>query len=363
MPELYIGLMSGTSLDGVDAILADLSGEHPRIAGHHHDAFPEALRAELSALNHAGDDELNRASRSANALAQCYAQSIAALLKATGITSAEVEAIGCHGQTVRHQPAAGYTIQLGNASLLAELTDISVVSDFRSRDVAAGGEGAPLVPAFHAAVFADPAIHRAIVNIGGIANITNLPPGDTVTGFDCGPGNLLLDAWAQKHLKQPFDRDGAWARSGKPIAALLTRLIADEYFRLRPPKSTGREKFDPAWLEPHLSGNENAADVQATLNELTARCIADAIINFCAGVQAVYLCGGGARNNALVDALRRMLCPREVAATDALGVDAEHVEALAFAWLARQSIKGVPGNLPAVTGARGPRILGAIYHK
>ena len=247
--------------------------------------------------------------------------------------------------------------------MLAELTGISVVSDFRSRDVAAGGEGAPLVPGFHAAIFADSAIHRVIVNIGGIANITNLPPGDTVTGFDCGPGNLLLDAWTHKHLKQPFDRGGVWASSGTPIPALLKQLVADEYFRLRPPKSTGREKFNPAWLEHHLGGKENAADVQATLIELTAQCIADAIINFCAGVQAVYLCGGGARNDALVDALRRLLSPRDVAATDTLGVDAEHVEALAFAWLARQSLKGVPGNLPAVTGARGPRIFGAIYRR
>ncbi len=363
MPELYIGLMSGTSLDGVDAVIADLDGERPRLVAHHHDPFPRPLRAELAALNHAGGDELNRAALAANALAQCYAYSIATLLKNSGVASASIEAIGCHGQTVRHQPAAGYTIQLGNAPLLAELTGISVVADFRSRDVAAGGEGAPLVPAFHAAVFADAGVHRAIVNIGGIANVTDLPPGGVVTGFDCGPGNLLMDAWTSKHLKQPFDRDGVWARSGKVIPALLKRLVADEYFRLRPPKSTGREKFNPDWLDHHLSGTESAADVQATLVELTAQCIADSITRFCPGTQAVYLCGGGARNAALVDALRRLLMPREVGATDSLGVDAEHVEALAFAWLARQAIKEAPGNLPSVTGAKGPRILGAIYRK
>jgi anhydro-N-acetylmuramic acid kinase len=361
MPELYIGLMSGTSLDGVDAVLADFSGERPRLVGHHHDPFPQLLRTELAALNDSGADELNRAARAANALAQCYAQCVAALLKNTGNGSAEVAAIGCHGQTVRHQPAAGYTIQLGNSALLAELSNMTVVSDFRSRDVAAGGEGAPLVPAFHAAVFAAPAIHRAIVNIGGIANVTDLLPTGAVTGFDCGPGNLLLDAWTQKHLQQPFDRDGGWARSGKPIPALFNRLMADEYFRLRPPKSTGREKFNLAWLQPHLTGNEHTADVQATLVEFTAHCAADAIIRFCPGTEAVYLCGGGARNAALVEALRRLLSPREVAPTDTLGVDAEHVEALAFAWLARQTLRGEPGNMPAVTGARGPRVLGAIY--
>lgn len=361
MPELYIGLMSGTSLDGVDAVVADFSGQRPRLTAHHHDAFPAALATELAALNHSGNDELNRAARAANALAQCYAQSVAALLKISGIESAGVHAVGCHGQTVRHQPAAGYTIQLVNAALLAELTGITVVSDFRSRDVAAGGEGAPLVPAFHAAVFGDAAEHRVIVNLGGIANVTDLPPRGAVTGFDCGPGNLLLDAWTQKNLRQPFDRDGAWARSGKANPALLKRLQADEYFRLRPPKSTGREKFNLEWLEHHLKCGENAADVQATLTKLTAQCIADAIVKFCPGAHAVYLCGGGARNLALTDALKRLLAPRNVAATDTLGIDAEHVEALAFAWLARQTLNGEAANLPAVTGAKGPRILGAIY--
>lgn len=364
MPELYIGLMSGTSLDGIDAVLADLSGDGlPRLAGHHHDSFPAPLRAEVAALNRSGDDELNRASQAANELARCYARSVASLLKTAGIDAGAVEAIGCHGQTVRHQPAAGYTIQLNNSALLVELTGITVVGDFRSRDVAAGGEGAPLVPAFHAAIFADPAIHRVVVNIGGIANVTNLPPGGTVTGFDCGPGNLLLDAWTQKHLKQPFDRGGEWAGSGKPVAGLLARLVSDEFFRLRPPKSTGREKFNLDWLAGFLSGTERAADVQATLVELTARGIAESIGNFCPGAQAVYVCGGGARNGTLVNALRSLLAPREVAATDVLGIDAEHVEALAFAWLARQTLRGAPGNLPAVTGAKGARILGAIYPK
>jgi anhydro-N-acetylmuramic acid kinase len=245
--------------------------------------------------------------------------------------------------------------------LLAELSGIAVICDFRSRDIAAGGEGAPLVPAFHRAVFARADRHRVIVNIGGIANLTDLPPAGAVTGFDCGPGNLLLDHWAQQHLGQPFDRDGAWARTGRQIPDLLARLLADEYFRRPPPKSTGRDAFDRDWLTQWLSGADAPADVQATLLALTAGCIAEAIEKFCTGAQEVYVCGGGARNVALCALLAQQLAPRGVAATDLLGVDAEHVEALAFAWLARQTLKSQPGNLPAVTGARGPRVLGAIY--
>jgi anhydro-N-acetylmuramic acid kinase len=273
----------------------------------------------------------------------------------------EIRAIGCHGQTVRHRPDEGYTIQLVNGALLAELTGIDVVCDFRSRDIAAGGEGAPLVPAFHQAVFAAPGIHRVIVNIGGIANLTNLPIAGTVTGFDCGPGNLLLDAWTQRHRGESFDRDGAWAASGRVIPALLTRLRGDGFFARKPPKSSGRELFNYSWLEAQLAGNENTADVQATLLALTAETITDAVTRFCAGAREIYLCGGGARNAALTRALEERLAPRKVAATDALDIDAEHVEATAFAWLAGRTLASQPGNLPAVTGAHGPRVLGAIY--
>jgi anhydro-N-acetylmuramic acid kinase len=361
MPEFYVGLMSGTSLDGVDVVLADLGTGKPHLLGHRHHAFTSALKSELAALNHSGNDELRRAARAANELANIYASSVQSLLEQCSIGAGKINAIGCHGQTVRHQPADGYTLQLVNGSLLAELTGINVVCDFRSRDVAAGGEGAPLVPAFHHAVFASPDAHRVIVNVGGIANLTDLPRACAVTGFDCGPGNLLLDAWAQRHLEQPFDRDGAWARSGNAIPALLARLFADDYFRRAPPKSTGRETFNLEWLERQLEGTEKPGDVQATLLALTALGISDAIRNFCAEATEVYLCGGGSRNVALVSLLTVQLASRQVAVTDALGVDAEHVEALAFAWLAQQTINSRPGNLPAVTGARGARILGAIY--
>ena len=361
MPELYIGLMSGTSLDGVDAVLADLSTDYPRLMGHHRQAFASSLRHKLLALNRPGSDELRRAALAANELARCYTAAVHALLEENPQQTPAVKAIGCHGQTVRHQPAAGYTLQLVNGALLAELTGIDVACDFRSRDIAAGGQGAPLAPAFHHAVFASRTVHRVIVNIGGIANLTDLPPSGAVMGFDCGPGNLLLDAWAQRHLNQPFDPDGAWAKSGRLIPDLLQRLLGDEYFRRPPPKSTGRETFNLDWLTRELAGSEPPPDVQATLLALTAHGITNAVGKFCAAPREIYLCGGGARNSALVELLAQQLAPGKVAATDTLGVAAEHVEALAFAWLARQTLNSQPGNLPAVTGARGARILGAIY--
>ena len=360
MPELYIGLMSGTSLDGIDAVLADFGSDKPRLIGHHHQAFAPELRHELLALNQAGNDELRRAALAANRLARAYAETVHALLARHPAATA-IKAIGCHGQTVRHQPADGYTIQLVNGALLAELTGIDVACDFRSRDIAAGGEGAPLVPAFHHAMFASRNARRIIVNIGGIANLTDLPPSGAVTGFDCGPGNLLLDAWAQRHLSQPFDGAGIWAKSGRVIPALLARLCGDDYFRRPPPKSTGREGFNLDWLARQLTGNEQPADVQATLLAFTVQGIAGPIEKFCAGAGEIYLCGGGARNTALVELLAQHLAPRRVAATDVLGVDAEHVEALAFAWLARQTLNALPANPPTVTGARGARILGALH--
>lgn len=355
----YIGLMSGTSLDGVDAVLVDLGTARPRHIAHAHQPFDAALRNELLALNAPGPDELARAARAANALATVYAAAVKALLDKHA--AGTVRAIGCHGQTVRHQPGEGYTLQLVNGALLAELTGIDVVCDFRSRDIAAGGEGAPLVPAFHQAVFAGGGMHRVIVNIGGIANLTNLPITGEVTGFDCGPGNLLLDGWVQRHRQQAFDRDGAWAASGTVIAPLLAQLRDEAFFARTPPKSSGRDLFNLAWLDRQLSGDEAPADVQATLLALTAGSISDAVTRFCSGAREVYLCGGGARNAALTQALAIALAPRMVAATDALGLHAEHVEATAFAWLAQRRLENEPGNLPAVTGARGPRVLGALH--
>jgi anhydro-N-acetylmuramic acid kinase len=351
--------MSGTSLDGVDGVLIDFADGTPQPIAHSHHAFPPALRDELLALNFSGANELDRAARAANALAVEYAHSVKALqAQAPGIA---LRAIGCHGQTVRHCPRDGYTIQLVNGALLAELTGANVVCDFRSRDIAAGGEGAPLVPAFHQALFASRTAHRVIVNIGGIANLTDLRPDGTVSGFDCGPGNLLLDAWMQKHRHEAFDRDGAWAASGQVIRPLLAQLRDEEFFSRPPPKSSGRDLFNPAWLATRLDGTEAAADVQATLLALTAESIAGAITRFCADSTEIFLCGGGARNTALVHALATLLAPRKIASTDDLGIDAEQVEAAAFAWLAARTLTEQSGNLPAVTGARGPRILGAIY--
>ena len=363
MSELFIGLMSGTSLDGVDAVLADFGSKRPQLLAHHHQPFEPELRRELLALNHAGEDELRRAALAANALTRHYAECVQLLLSTAGLKTAEIATIGCHGQTVRHQPAAGYTIQLVNGALLAELTAINVVCDFRSRDVAAGGHGAPLAPAFHYAAFASQKVHRAIVNIGGIANLTDLPVNGAVSGFDCGPGNVLLDAWAQRHLHQPLDVDGTWAQSGRMLPDLLAKLRTHEFFRRVPPKSAGREIFHSEWLESQLPHSAAPDDVQATLLALTVGAITDAVEMFCSDAREVYLCGGGARNTALMKLLTEHTKDRKVATTDVLGIAAEHVEALAFAWLARRTLRGEPGNFPTVTGARSARMLGAIYRK
>jgi anhydro-N-acetylmuramic acid kinase len=358
--ERYIGLMSGTSLDGVDAVLLDFSNGGHRIIGEAFLPFEDSLRARLLAIHKAQSDEIHKAAVLGNELAQIYAQAVHKLLSKTRVNSTGVLAIGCHGQTIRHRPDAGYTIQLGNGALLAELTRNIVVCDFRSRDIAAGGEGAPLVPAFHQAMFGHSSIHRVIVNIGGIANITDLGPG-VVQGFDTGPGNMLMDAWIQLRLGKPFDQDGAWARGGRCMDELLQALLAHEYFSRNPPKSTGRELFNLAWLEKQLSGTENPRDVQATLLALTAVSIAHAVKSCCVGAKEVYVCGGGAANSALISQIAAALPGVQIASTAKLGIDPDWVEACAFAWLARQALLLHPGNIPSVTGAAGPRILGAIY--
>jgi anhydro-N-acetylmuramic acid kinase len=298
-----------------------------------------------------------------NKLAHCYAKTVINLLNKHKIKSQSVTAIGCHGQTVRHCPQSemNYSIQLGNASLLAELTGITVVADFRSRDIAAGGQGAPLVPAFHQLLFQDPEISRVIVNIGGISNITNLAPNTKIVGFDCGPGNILMDSWCQRHLGNTFDKNGVWAESGKAIPTLLEELMSLKFFSIPPPKSTGREVFNLTWLEKYLSGNENPEDVQATLLQLTSRAIADAILIWFPSTTEVYLCGGGARNIALTSKIQISLPGKKVAPTDVLGTNADWLEAFAFAWLAKQTIQGTPSSIPSVTNAKGERILGAVY--
>lgn len=363
IPEgsLVIGLMSGTSLDGVDAVLADFTEDQPRTLQTFWLDFPADLRLQALRLQTALHDEIHSAALFANALVQCYAMAVSKLIALAQSETRLIAAIGCHGQTVRHRPADGYSVQLNNPALLAELTGLTVVADFRSRDIAAGGQGAPLVPAFHAAVFGNPASHRVILNIGGIANLTDLPPGGPVRGFDCGPGNLLMDAWIERHQGLRYDDAGRWASQGQIVPELLNKLLADAFFSQTPPKSCGRGEFNLAWLDRQLIGDEKPADVQATLIELSALSAADAVRRYCGNPKELFVCGGGARNLNLMARLQHHLPNCRVASTDFLGQPADWVEATAFAWLAWRTLHGQTGNLPEVTGARGQRILGAIY--
>ena len=359
--QVYVGLMSGTSLDGVDAVLADLSGARPQLLASAHLPFDPALQGELLALNTSGADEIERAARAGNELAKRYADAVAAVLAQSKASAASVRAIGCHGQTVRHRPERGYTTQIGNAARLAELTGLSVVTDFRSRDVAAGGQGAPLAPAFHAAAFAHAAEDRVVLNLGGIANLSFLPREGPVTGFDSGPGNCLLDLWAARHLGRPHDEGGAWAAAGAVAPSLLERMLRETYLASPPPKSTGRDLFNAGWLQGMLRGGEAAQVVQATLLEFTARSVADAVSKHCRGAQRIIVCGGGAKNKALMRRLAELCAPAALEPSDRHGIDPQLVEATAFAWLAQRALQGLPGNLASVTGARGPRVLGAVY--
>ena len=365
--ELFAGVMSGTSLDGVDAIVADFtpkSGKACETLGAAHIAYPALLRDELLALQQPGNNELARAGAAANMLAELYSEAIARALAEAKISPDDVKAAGVHGQTLRHRPDRGFTVQLNNPARVAEKSRMLVVADFRSRDIAAGGQGAPLVPAFHAALFGRRDRHRVIVNIGGIANITDLPPGGVVRGFDTGPGNVLSDLWCARNRGTTFDAQGAWAATGRTNTALLGKLLADPYFSAPPPKSTHRDTFNLKWLEDRLAGIDGEAeDVQATLVALTARTIADAIRAYAPTADEIVVCGGGANNATLMHALAGELAPRELHTTGDEGVPVEQVEPLAFAWLARETLAGRAGNLPAVTGAKGKRILGAIYPK
>jgi anhydro-N-acetylmuramic acid kinase len=359
---LFIGLMSGTSLDGIDGALADFSAPRVALLAHEFHEFAPALRRELELLLVPGADEIHRTALAANQLARAYAAVVRDLLRKTRLPAERVRAIGAHGQTVRHRPDAGYTTQLNAPALLAELTGIDVIADFRARDLAAGGQGAPLVPAFHAACVGARA-PRAVVNIGGISNVSLVPvQGGLLRGFDCGPGNTLLDGWTRRHRGEPFDRDGLWAASGRVDEPLLARLLAEPFFEMPPPKSTGRERFNPDWLAARLGHAPiGAADVAATLTQLTACTIARAIRDHEPGAVEVIVCGGGARNATLMRMLAQACAPVPVASSETAGVDPQHVEALAFAWLAREFVARRPGNRPSVTGARGMRVLGALY--
>jgi anhydro-N-acetylmuramic acid kinase len=364
--------MSGTSLDGVDGALAffppDFTGGIVKALATAYIPFPHDLRVELMALQAASTDELHKEALAANRLAQCYAQCVAELLKKAGIQAQSVSAIGVHGQTIRHRPEHGYTRQTNNPALLAELTGIDVIADFRSRDIAAGGQGAPLVPAFHQAILgSNPCC--VVVNIGGISNISILKTqeNDSILGFDTGPGNVLMDAWIARHLNKSYDANGDWAASGTVIPGLLQTLCDEPFLKLAPPKSTGRDLFHFAWLTAKLSAFDGCApqDIQATLAEFTAHTIAQAIALYAPTTQAVYACGGGAYNGHLMHRLEQLLHQQQVKAsvqpTDGCGIPANHVEALAFAWLAYRFVQRQPGNLPTVTGAQGPRILGALF--
>ncbi|MDO8350874.1 MAG: anhydro-N-acetylmuramic acid kinase [Gallionella sp.] len=359
--ELYVGLMSGTSLDGIDAVLVAFGQSPPVLISQYYLPYHGTLKQAVLDLHQPTYNELHQTQLVGNQLAQLYAQAVNALLAKINYTAEQITAIGCHGQTIRHCPEHGYTLQIGNAALLAELTGITVVSDFRSRDIAAGGQGAPLVPAFHDKLLRHSGRHRVIVNIGGISNLTNLPPQGSTSGFDCGPGNILMDAWCLKHIGKPYDADGTWAATGKILPELLVKMLNEPYFALPPPKSSGRDLFNMAWLHNHLRGDESPEDVQATLTELTSRTIAQAIDTQCNDAQDIYLCGGGAHNLVLRTRLAALLPCCSVQTTDILGVDGDYLEAIAFAWLAQQTLLGQAANLPLVTGAAHPCILGAIY--
>lgn len=358
--SLFIGLMSGTSLDGVDGVLADFSNGAIQTLSAAFTPFPAQLREELMALQAASHNELEREALAANGLALAYADCVRSLLPSC---PAPVTAVAVHGQTIRHRPELGFTRQTNNPALLAELIGIDVIADFRSRDVAAGGQGAPLVPAFHEAAFGKPGTARVVVNIGGIGNISVLHGDGRVTGFDTGPGNVLLDLWIARHQGRAYDEDGAWGATGTAHQPLLDALLDEPYFRQPAPKSTGRDLFHAPWLDAKLSsfGKLAPADVQATLVQLTAVTIARAIRDEGVTPDAVYVCGGGAYNGALLRAIGAELGGVNVASTAELGVAPNRVEALAFAWLGWRFANREPGNLPAVTGARGPRILGALY--
>lgn len=363
----FIGLMSGTSLDGIDGVLADLSESKCRVALHVSAPFAPDLRAEFLALNQSGADELHRAALAANALARAYAHVVQTLLRQADLSPRDILAIGAHGQTVRHRPQAfdgtGYTLQINNPALLAEECGITVAADFRSRDVAAGGQGAPLVPAFHRCMFGQSGRTVGVLNIGGISNLSILRANGTTLGFDCGPGNALMDHWCQKHTGQLFDSAGAWARRGRVHPALLTAMLSDPFLAAPPPKSTGRDLFNADWLNRHVcaSAGGSPQDVQATLAEFTARACAQHVCQHAPESNLLIVCGGGARNTYLMERLQALLPGVAVEPSDRHGLPSQQVEAAAFAWLACQCLEGRPASAPDITGARGARILGALY--
>lgn len=373
MAQLFIGVMSGTSLDGIDAALVSFENDACQLIETQFIAYPDDLKTELLALHEPQTNELEAACILGCRLAHLYADAVKQLLIKSNISTDKVTVIGNHGQTIRHcpdfSPELAFTLQIGNNALLAELTEITVVGDFRSRDIAAGGQGAPLVPAFHLAMFGSNKVNRAIVNIGGIANITYLGKNGSVLGFDTGPGNMLIDSWTKLNTGKNYDANGAWAATGEVLQTVFSGMITEPYFALPPPKSTGRDLFNDNWFNDHwlkqhqLYTHYRPQDVARTLVALTAHTIYDAIAQDCDNVDEVYVCGGGAHNALLMNDLQNMMNGRLLAKTDALGVGVDWVEAAAFAWLAKQTLDNKTSNLPAATGAKGARVLGAIYLK
>lgn len=365
-PGLWLGLMCGTSVDGIDAALVDMApATPPRLRAAQTFALDPNLRGEVLALSQQETVvSPDRIARLDHALGLAFAQAAIDLIRIHQISVDEVMAIGSHGQTLRHSPsgASPFTWQIGDPSIICERTGITTVADFRRRDVAAGGQGAPLMPAFHRALLSHVEDDVAVLNLGGIANVSLIPRHDRVTGFDTGPANGLMDAWAERHTGEAFDRDGAFAATGRVNADVLAKLLRDPYFELPPPKSTGRDRFHLGWLEPQITGSTlRPQDVQATLLELTVVSITAALNDYLPKARRLYACGGGVHNRRLMQRLRECLHPMQVLTTAALGIDPDFVEAAGFAWLARQTLIGLPGNLPDVTGACGERVLGAIY--
>lgn len=353
--------MSGTSLDGVDSVLMSIEDSGIQLLASHHLDFPTEIRNDILALCSDGHNELHRSQLMANEIAKLYGESALQLLSDSQISSDDVIAIGAHGQTIRHMPPE-YTVQIINGALLTEITGISVVTDFRSRDVAAQGQGAPLVPAFHHHLFHSNDQNTVVVNIGGMANISILDKDGSINGYDTGPGNVLMDAWYSCHLNGAYDEDGNWARCGTVIPELLDAFLEEPYFSQPAPKSTGRELFDMAWLLEYEPHDYEAEDVQATLLQLTTQSIAQEILKL-DNIERVIVCGGGAYNGQLMQALETALPTQTVQTSDEQGIDAQAIEALAFGWLAQRCLAGLSANVPTVTGATGERVLGAIYPK
>lgn len=359
--DLYIGLMSGTSADGIDAALVQAGERNCRILATAMTPLPDDVRRDLLALCQPGENELDRAGVLHRRLGEVFAGAVERLLETAGIEASRISAIGSHGQTVRHRPGPeGFSVQLGSPDVIAVRTGIPVVADFRNRDMVLGGEGAPLVPRFHQCLFARAGERRAVLNIGGMANVTLLDGERLAAGFDTGPGNVLLDEWCRRHTGNAYDADGAWGGAGSVLPALLERLLAEPYFSLLPPKSTGREQFNGNWLTQHLDGDERPEDIQATLTELTAASVALALADF--APDRLLVCGGGVHNGLLMERLAVHLPDADIVPTDReSGLDPDWVEAAAFAWLARARLAGETGNAPEVSGASAPAVLGALY--